>query len=73
MIKISIEVCSGAARFRAGIKAKSIERAVRLANACYPDSEVRVLFPTNPDTFSGGGSSVSEPAVWSGLPEKVAG
>ncbi len=51
MIRISIEVDSGDARFRAAVRAESIERAMGLASARYPGTEVRVLFPIDPDSF----------------------
>ena len=51
MIRILVEVASGATHFRADVTAKSIERAVALAGAQYPSSEVRVVFPIEPETF----------------------
>ncbi len=51
MIKISVEVHSGAIRSRAVVRAKSIERAVDIASAHYPGSEVRVLLPIDPEAF----------------------
>lgn len=72
MIRISVEVCSGAARFRAGIRATSVERAVRLANALYPGSPVKVLFPDGPDKRFAG-PAVFERAAWPEAPEKAAG
>ncbi len=53
MIKISVEVHSGAIRSRAVVRAESIERAVDIASAHYPGSEVRVLFPIDPEAFFG--------------------
>lgn len=51
MVKISVEVSSRHARFRMTLCAQSIERAVDVASACYPGSEVRVVFPIEPNTF----------------------
>jgi hypothetical protein len=51
MIRVSVEVRSGAARFRTAVWAESIERAVRLAGMRYPGSEARVLFPIKPEVF----------------------
>jgi len=54
VIRISLEVVSSAARFRVPITAKSIERAVDLARARYPGSNVEVPFPINPEAFFDG-------------------
>jgi hypothetical protein len=51
MIRVSVELCSGAIRFRTPVWAESIERAVRLAEMHYPDFEARILFPIEPETF----------------------
>jgi hypothetical protein len=51
MIRVSVEVRSGANCFRTAVWAESIERAVRLAGRDYPGSETRVLFPIEPEVF----------------------
>ena len=51
MIRISLEVVSGATRSRVRITAESIERAVDLARARYPGSKVEVPFPIDPEVF----------------------
>ena len=51
MIRVSVAVSSGADRFKADVRAESIEDAVRSAAAIYPDGEVRVLFPIDPKVF----------------------
>ncbi len=51
MIRISVEVSSDAASFRAVVYAESIEQAVGIARARYPGCEVGVLFPIDPETF----------------------
>lgn len=48
---MSVEVRSGAARFRAVVWAESIDRAVRLVGVRYPGCEARVLFPIEPEAF----------------------
>jgi hypothetical protein len=53
MIRIVVEVGSGAARFRTPVRAESIERAVVTTRAQYPDGEVNVLFPIDPEIFFG--------------------
>ena len=37
MVKVSVEVRSGTARFRVGVKAHSVREALRLAGRMYPD------------------------------------
>ena len=53
MVKVSIEVRSGAARFRVGVRAESIERAVSLMEKRFPGRNVKVNFPSNPEGFFG--------------------
>jgi hypothetical protein len=60
MIKVSVEVRSGAARFRVGVQAQSISRALSVVGARFPTSEVRVEFPIDPDGFFEHGSSLAE-------------
>ena len=51
MIRVSVEVCSGTARFRAMVWAENIERALILVKARYPGGEARVIFPIEPKAF----------------------
>jgi hypothetical protein len=51
MIKISIEVKSGAARFKVGLQAESIEEALEIAKRYNPGKECKVVFPINPEIF----------------------
>ena len=51
MIIVTVEVGSRVQRFRLTLCAPSIERAMSMAKARYPDSEVKLLFPIDPDTF----------------------
>jgi hypothetical protein len=51
VIRVSVEVRSGAARFRTEVWAESIDRAVRFVAARYPECETRVLFPIEPKAF----------------------
>jgi len=51
MVKVSVEVRSGAARFRVGVQAQSIRQALGVVGARYPHSEVRVIFPIEPEGF----------------------
>jgi hypothetical protein len=51
MVKISVEVGSGAACFRVMVQAESIERALEIARRHNPDKECRVTFPLDPEAF----------------------
>jgi hypothetical protein len=51
MVRVSIEVGSGVARFRVGIQACSIQRAVSLVQRLYSTSDDRVIFPIDPEGF----------------------
>lgn len=59
MIRISVEVSSGVASFRAAVWAENIEHAVDIASTQYPRSEVRILFPIDPETFFAGDSGAT--------------
>jgi hypothetical protein len=51
MVRISVEVKSGAARFRVMVQAESIERALEIARRHNPNKECRVTFPLDSETF----------------------
>jgi hypothetical protein len=51
MVRVAIEVRSGVARFRVGIQSSSIQRAVNLVQRLYSASDVRVIFPIEPEGF----------------------
>ena len=51
MIKISVQVSSGTARFRVTIQAESIERALEIAERQNPGKACEVTFPLDPETF----------------------
>jgi len=51
MIRVSIQVSSGAARFRVMVQAESIERALEIAERHNPGKECEVTFPIDPETF----------------------
>ena len=51
MIRISVQVSSGAARFKVAIQAESIERALEIAAMQNPGKECEVTFPIDPETF----------------------
>jgi hypothetical protein len=51
MIRISVEVSSGAASIRVMVQAESIERALAIARRHHPGKECRVIFPLDPEMF----------------------
>jgi hypothetical protein len=51
MIRISVQVSSGAARFRVMVQAESIERALEIAKRHNPGKECQVTFPIEPESF----------------------
>jgi hypothetical protein len=73
MIRVSVEVCSGTARFRAGVWAESIERALSLVKVRYPGGEARVIFPIEPEAFFVVDGAPSCEVVRLEAPEEAAG
>ena len=51
MIRVWVEVSGEATRHMVGVEAESIEQAVRLARASYPDCRVKAHFPIDPSAF----------------------
>jgi hypothetical protein len=51
MIRISVKVSSGTARFGVAIQAESIERALEIVARQNPGKECEVAFPIDPGTF----------------------
>jgi hypothetical protein len=51
MIRISVQVSSGAARFKVAVQAESIERALEIAARQNPGKVCEVTFPIEPETF----------------------
>jgi hypothetical protein len=70
MVRVSIEVRSGAARFRVGAQASCIQRAVRLVQRLYSPSDVRVIFPIDPASFFVEGLLAHEGLIEGGKPQK---
>lgn len=67
MIRVSVEVSSRVGSdFRVMVCAQTIGRALSMANHHYPDSEIRIVFPIDPDTFFAG-----EPVPVSGLIQEM--
>jgi hypothetical protein len=51
MIRITVDIDSGTARYRVAVQAGSIRRALELVERMEPGSEFRVAFPIDPETF----------------------
>lgn len=62
MVKVSVQVRSGTARFRVGVQARSTRKALSMVGGRYPRGEVRVAFPIEPEGFS-----VKEPSALAGI------
>jgi hypothetical protein len=62
MIRISVEVSSGAACFRVMVHAESIERALEITKGHNPGKECQVTFPLDPGAFfvRGGAATAGE-------------
>ena len=65
MVKISIEVRYGATRLDVAVQASSIRRAMSFVRERYPNTDVRVRFPIDPEGFF-----VQDPAARAGLIEE---
>jgi hypothetical protein len=51
VIKVSVEVGRGAARYRIAVQAESIERALEIVERQNPFREAKVAFPLDPEVF----------------------
>ena len=51
MIRISVQVSSGAARFTVAVQAESIERALEIVGRQNPGKDCEVTFPIDPEAF----------------------
>ena len=72
MIKVSVEVRSGMARFGVAVWARSIEDAVGLVHARYPGGKARILFPIDGEAFFAKGPLPASGIVLPELAEKAA-
>ena len=51
MVKVSMEVRSGAARFHVGVQAECIQQAVSFVQKRYSKGSLKVRFPIEPESF----------------------
>ena len=62
MIRISVKVGRGAARYTVAVQAESIERALKIVERHNPDCEAKIAFPIDPEVFFvGDTAAVTEP------------
>jgi hypothetical protein len=73
VVRVMIEVDSGSARFRVEVGAQNIHRAVSLAKTRYSGSNIRVVFPIEPDAFFCKDPTVEAELIELEMPEKAAG
>ena len=72
MVKVSVEVRSGAARFDVAVRAESIQRAMSFVKERYPRGSVKVRFPIKPESFFVEDRTAQSRIVDLELPAKVA-
>jgi len=64
MVKVSVEVRSGAARIQVGVHVQSIRKALSMVGGRYHRGAVKVMFPIEPEGFfSGKPSALARIAV----------
>ena len=51
MVKVSVEVHGGTARFTVAVKAQSVQQALSLVAARHPSGLAKVKFPINPESY----------------------
>ncbi len=59
MIRISVEVSQGAARFGVEVQAESIKRALEIVESQTPSCAAKVVFPIEPEEFYVGDATVT--------------
>jgi hypothetical protein len=51
VVRVLVEVRNGAARFRVGVQASSIQSALNLVKGIHSTKDVKVVFPIDPEGF----------------------
>ena len=57
MVKVSIEVHDGTARFTVAVRARSVQQALSIVESRHPASVARVKLPIDPESFFVGDSA----------------
>ena len=66
MVRVIVNLESGAARFRVAVCAESIQRALELVGNRYSNCKARMVFPIDPESFfvrDGGTERVEDAAA----------
>jgi hypothetical protein len=63
VVRISVEISSGAARCRVSVQAQSIERALEIVQRQNPDKDCMVRFPIDAEPFFVEDDSVAKVGV----------
>ena len=72
MVKLSMEVHSGAARFDVGVQAECIQQAVSFVQERYSKGSLKVRFPIEPESFFAEDRPARRGIVSLELPARVA-
>jgi hypothetical protein len=72
VVEVSVEVSSGAARFRVAVRAESVRRTANIVAARYPDGNCRVKFPINSEDFFANGAAAGAGIVGLEKPDVIA-
>jgi hypothetical protein len=59
VIRVSVEVSRGAARYRVAVQAESIKRALEIVESQNSSRTARVVFPIEPEEFFVGDATVT--------------
>jgi hypothetical protein len=73
VIEVLVEMGNGSACIRVVARGENIRRAVGIAGAFYPGTDVRVVYPIDPERFFVDDSTATVGLVGLEMPEKVAG
>lgn len=73
MVQITLEVHTGATRFRVSARVTSIQRAVSIAGARYPGCETKLVLPAESETFFAPHASGEAELTGAEILEKIAG
>jgi hypothetical protein len=72
VVKVSIEVRNGAARFSVAVRAESIKRVLSIAGERYPGDDVRIDLPVDPEGFFADGPADLASMAGFEQPERLA-
>jgi hypothetical protein len=73
MIQVVLEVYTSAASFRVTARARSIRRAISVAGVRYPNGEMGLVLPVDPESIFVGGVPGEAEFIAPQVPERLAG